>query len=102
MAISFIMYIATSIQLVKSLKAKLNNNDLAIRYRNLAILYGVLCIAFFVAFLLQASDFSSNNQFNYYYPMDEKSNATTLNVCPWIVNEHGSAVARVNFNFITT
>lgn len=74
------------------------NNYKAISHRNKAIIYSVLCIIFIIAFACNSKEFHlSNNQF-INYPMSEQSNATTADnqSCPWVVNEHGSTIARVN------
>jgi Na+-driven multidrug efflux pump len=95
MAIIMILFIAFSTQSVKALKASRDNNYLAVRYRNFAILYGFLCIIFTVALLLSVDEFISINQFNN-CPMDEQINAiSTHYACPWAVYGHGHTVARV-------
>ena len=75
-------------------RAGQNNNYLAIRYRNIAITYGFLCIALIIAFMLNQAE-SSNNLNN--CPMDVNNAITTHHACPWAVQKHGFTVARVNF-----
>lgn len=77
-------------------RAQQNNNYLAVRNRNLAIVYGFLCIILILSIILNREEFVSNHLNK--CPMNEQMNATTPDeqVCPWAVNEHGSTVARVN------
>jgi hypothetical protein len=79
-------------------KSRQGNNYVAVGHRNKAVLYGILCILFIIAFTCNRKEFHiSNNQF-INYPMSEQTNATTADnqSCPWVVNEHGSTIARVN------
>jgi hypothetical protein len=75
-----------------------NDNFTADNYYRKAVIYSILCIIFVISFACNREEFHlSNNQF-INYPMSEQSNATTADdqSCPWVVNEHGSTIARVN------
>jgi len=59
---SLLVFSLIQIDLFKS--KTLQNNDTAIRHRNIALMCGILCIVLIIAFLANIDEFLSNNQSN--------------------------------------